>query len=106
MQARTHTNVLCVFFCGFIYLLQFPFVFGWVWRIRLEKLWPIPWGGPSCIGPRPRCVVESVCSRHVGGCHEGGYGCRNGNGHSTAFVGNAQLESFLQNMKNDNRQKY
>jgi hypothetical protein len=74
-------------------------VTDWGWRIRLGKHLPIPRDGATCIISGPRCTIESLCSKLVGGCRKGGYGCRDGIGHPTSFVVNPQFEAILKHGK-------
>ena len=77
------------------------FVSGWGWCIKVGKIAPIPGDGATCIVYGQRCIIDNVCSKLVGGCRKGGYGCRDGNGHPPPFAGNPQFEAILQNMEND-----
>ena len=62
------------------------YVTDWGWWIRLGKIASIPRDGANCIVSRPKCTIDSLCSKLVGGCRKGGYGCRDGIGHPTLFV--------------------
>ena len=42
-----------------------------------------------------RYTIESFCSKLVGECRKGGYGCKNNIGHPTPFVANPQFEAIL-----------
>jgi hypothetical protein len=44
------------------------YVIDWGWRIRLGKIALIPRDGATCIVSRPRCTIENLCSKLVGGC--------------------------------------
>jgi hypothetical protein len=65
----------------------------------LGKIAPIPRDGATYIVYGPRCTIESLCCKLVGGCRKGGYGCRGGIGHPTPFVANPQFEAILQALK-------
>jgi hypothetical protein len=67
----------------------------------LWKIMRIPRYGATHIVSGPRCIIVSLNSQIIGGCHKCEYGPGDGIGHPTSFVANPRFEAMLRSMEND-----